>query len=561
MGVSTNEEMEMFEISGQDVQPKNKPKGNKKVLLVVVLVIGLILFNANYGLHILVASRYFAMRNCHRSFQQTFVDFKLSSYVDLNSISDLIGTQEKPKPPPSPSDRSLPTDTTEEEKPAPKPKPKPVPEGPIIQELINSKVGPAVESLIDDTLYVKLRENIIKIMPRHWVQRIVDIVSFQVSRHDPATVPDLCTINGRKFSQLTDMALYICSGTFEDGDIDSEEGTAVKSAVKSIISSRDLEQKLLNLALKGDFDGIIEIVLDGVDVKELMKVIERIQETFDDPNDIKSLLGLLQFPEISGNIGKLASVLGTIDPKHLQGSADALGKIKPENMVKLEALLGDLNITLATLILDPGIFVQFLGQPDKAQVLIQLQTLLPAFTPKDLNHILTVKLTFDEQIENSDVIIGRLLSLPFSLLSKVFTLNIAPEELEVLESVADKFLSSPDMKSLITFATSKWDLLSAQGRSNFANNCSMPRLDVNCVDKTLDLCPNGHQAYGLATICVVILPGLLFAISAFVRHKAFVLLDLDKTHGEDFNLAIRLLLLPFYAAVMVVLIIPLNVLT
>ena len=52
--------------------------------------------------------------------------------------------------------------------------------GPIIRQLISEQIGPQVEKTIDDMFYIKLREKVLKIMPRHWVKRIVDIVTFQV---------------------------------------------------------------------------------------------------------------------------------------------------------------------------------------------------------------------------------------------------------------------------------------------------------------------------------------------------------------------------------------------
>ena len=54
--------------------------------------------------------------------------------------------------------------------------------GPIIRQLISDKIGPQVEKTIDDMFYIKLREKVLKIMPRHWVKRIVDIVTFQVGQ-------------------------------------------------------------------------------------------------------------------------------------------------------------------------------------------------------------------------------------------------------------------------------------------------------------------------------------------------------------------------------------------
>ena len=49
-----------------------------------------------------------------------------------------------------------------------------------------------------------------------------------------------------------------------------------------------------------------------------------------------------------------------------------------------------------------------------------------------------------------------------------------------------------------------------------------------CIDSSVDLCPNGHLAYGLATLAVVALPGAVFAISAFFGNGGgFALLSWD----------------------------------
>jgi hypothetical protein len=46
-------------------------------------------------------------------------------------------------------------------------------------------------------------------------------------------------------------------------------------------------------------------------------------------------------------------------------------------------------------------------------------------------------------------------------------------------------------------------------------------LEIDCVDESEDLCPNGHLQYGLVTIGPVALPGILFALSEFFHHHAF----------------------------------------
>ena len=106
---------------------------------------------------------------------------------------------------------------------------------------------------------------------------------------------------------------------------------------------------------------------------------------------------------------------------------------------------------------------------------------------------------------------------------QIFSLRLADEELAVLKSVANKFLGSSDddMASLMNFVTKKWNLLTEEGRSNFANNCSMKKLHIACRDTSINLCPNGHLLYGTATACILALPGIIYAISEFLYYRNF----------------------------------------
>ena len=46
--------------------------------------------------------------------------------------------------------------------------------------------------------------------------------------------------------------------------------------------------------------------------------------------------------------------------------------------------LGQLNVTLATFIMEPTILFTFFGDPEKAQIMMEVQQLLPIFTPEDI---------------------------------------------------------------------------------------------------------------------------------------------------------------------------------
>ena len=144
---------------------------------------------------------------------------------------------------------------------------------------------------------------------------------------------------------------------------------------------------------------------------------------------------------------------------------------------------------------------------------------------------------------------------------QIFSLKLSDEDIEALRGVADKFLGSEDSNfgSLINFVTKKWQLLTEEGRSNFARNCSMQRLSVSCHDTTIDLCPNGHLMYGTATACVLALPGIIYALSEFLYYRSFKFADViagTVMNGASkpptkASFSITWLLLPFYIVMMI----------
>ena len=145
---------------------------------------------------------------------------------------------------------------------------------------------------------------------------------------------------------------------------------------------------------------------------------------------------------------------------------------------------------------------------------------------------------------------------------QIFSLQLADEDIQALEGVADKFLGSNDsnMASLMNFITTKWNLLTEEGRSNFAGNCSMKHLSVACRDTSIDLCPNGHLLYGTATACVLALPGIIYAISEFLHYRHFRFADMfslsaNSKSSTRTSQVSSLFLLPIYIIIMIPLIV------
>ena len=157
-------------------------------------------------------------------------------------------------------------------------------------------------------------------------------------------------------------------------------------------------------------------------------------------------------------------------------------------MSSLQGYLSQLGISLTDILLDPGIFIELYSDPEKAKILSKVQDILPEFSARELNDLLSVKLEIDDRVPNADKIMKIMFSLPFSATGKVrrgffrtslnqfnsrtyllnrafvllqlFKLDLKPEELAILESVFKKVLGTNDMKALLAFFTGQFDMMS-----------------------------------------------------------------------------------------------------
>jgi hypothetical protein len=121
------------------------------VKLLRLLVFGLCLYLVDVALHLTIASHYLTMRHCHRSISHDLTDFKLDNFVNFSSFSA----------PPALLDDGAVDDAGS------------AANG---DNFLAEKLG----TLLNGGLYLNLRDKVIKILPTHWVQRIIEIVSFQV---------------------------------------------------------------------------------------------------------------------------------------------------------------------------------------------------------------------------------------------------------------------------------------------------------------------------------------------------------------------------------------------
>ncbi len=142
------------------------------------------------------------MRECYRSVSHTMHDFNLNDLIDIEALA---------------KDQNQ-TST--------------------VQEVQRQGLSDKIEDILQDNLYLNLRDKLIRILPQHWVDRVVEIISFQAGQYKGSDIPKLCKLNGKDFNSLAEMALYVCDNAFESAEADDTDRAA--RALNEIFKGRPL---------------------------------------------------------------------------------------------------------------------------------------------------------------------------------------------------------------------------------------------------------------------------------------------------------------------------------
>ena len=163
------------------------------------VIFGLLLYLLDIGLHISIAVKYLTMQGCYRSVSHNLQNFKLNDLIDLEHL-------------PFNLNQSADLETQ-----------------PIQPSGLTSKLS----EFLDDNLYLNLRNRIIRILPQHWVDRIVKIITFQAKKYKGSDISKMCTLNGQKFESLAEMAFYVCDKALQT-TVKEEEANRAARALTSI---------------------------------------------------------------------------------------------------------------------------------------------------------------------------------------------------------------------------------------------------------------------------------------------------------------------------------------
>ena len=94
-------------------------------------------------------------------------------------------------------------------------------------------------------------------------------------------------------------------------------------------------------------------------------------------NELSTLLGAARKANLTEKDLAVLEEISRTSVEELEGAGKVLAKINVTNMPLIKKKLDALEIQLTDFITNPGIFFDFLGDPEKSQILVDLQTLLP----------------------------------------------------------------------------------------------------------------------------------------------------------------------------------------
>ena len=361
--------------------------------LIQVLCLGLILYVLDVGLHLTIAGHYLGMRDCHRGVEHVFKDFTLSEIVNLNnSIQDVSAT--------------------------------------INSDAATSKLEPSpIKSFLDKQLYFKVRHKLITLAPEHWVQRVQEIVDFQLSKYKLSHISDLCAFNGRKFPNAFEAGAYVCRDA-----LTPNQQMSVADAFNGI-SEKD-EEAVLKAALAGENDQLVLTVVRSLTGRSLNPSSLAVARKFTSElsaEEMGHLRKFLEHPDVSKNMLATLEAMSKVDPKHFDILGEAFSRVRKPNVPKIEAAFKKLNITFSSFLTDPTLFVKFLKDQEATEVLLTVQSLLPTFGPRVLNSMLVVKNAFDSA-PGADKVLDRIFRLPMSLMMKLVGMRVSWPIKSVLKS-------------------------------------------------------------------------------------------------------------------------------
>ena len=354
-------------------------RSSSKSRLLRILVFGLLLYLLDVGLHITIASHYLDMKNCHRGITHSFEPFTLGDMLDINSTLANVESERETSENP-------------------------------------------VKELLNDQLYLKVRKKLISLIPEHWEQKIVNMVSFHMSNYKPSQIAHLCELNDQEFDNVVELGTFVCKNA-----LTPQQRNLINEAFSDMTPEQ--EDRLVTALISNNLDALLEIVPEtlGVEVPtEGIKVVKRLTEALT-TEELNAIMEIMQDPKVAENLLPMMEAMGKIKQKDLDILGEAFSTVDKENIPKIDALLTRLNVSFTSFLTDPSLFAEFLRDPQLTAVLLEVQGLLPNFEPTVLNSILELKEVFDST-PGAGVVLEKVFELPLGVMLKMMSVRLSPED-------------------------------------------------------------------------------------------------------------------------------------
>ena len=205
------------------------------------------------------------------------------------------------------------------------------------------------------------------------------------------------------------------------------------------------------------------------------------------PFSMGELVSLLSAFRSAGFTDTDLAVLEAVAANATEYLADAekvLMKIDVNNLPAIVAKLDELEIDLTDFITNPGIFFDFLNDPDKLAILTELQELLPKFKPSDIETFLQLQEVVQGAQEefgdpNEPDVMSKLFKIPMDVLLSALP-NIKLDDSAGAAFDTFKLLMEDDSFEFLSSSLSS--LLEPDTQMELLDGCLAQDFKISCDD-------------------------------------------------------------------------------
>eukprot|EP00092_Neocalanus_flemingeri_P003197 GFUD01003416.1.p1 GENE.GFUD01003416.1~~GFUD01003416.1.p1 ORF type:complete len:1055 (+),score=218.84 GFUD01003416.1:46-3210(+) len=402
-------------------------------------------------------------------------------------------------------------------------------------------------------------ENVsVPVLPLHLFRSGSLILQEVLEKYSPGDVAVHCKVNGIKRNGVVSLGVSVCNSTLSDL-LGEEQVSGLKAWLSGL--GEGVEGDLVNSFMSGNLTNTIqllpEIFVDAGLTEEHVSALSSLVAPFT-TSELTNLLAAARKANLTDKDMAVLEEVSKTSVEDLKDVEKVLMKINVTNLPAIVEKLDLLEIQLTDLITNPGIFFEFLGDPVKSAILVDLQTLLPRFKPSDIETFLKLQQNLDDaQLKYGDPdappLMSKLFSIPMDVLLSAMPKLKLDDSAKAAFDTFKLLMEDEDFELLSALAST---LLETEAQEKLIQGCTSQQLDISCRDQINDVCPMGHIFLGLASLAPLLIPGLLYSLTTFLHYQGDIM---QCGVGKPFNipsskldrLSAWLILLPLYLLFMI----------